>query len=100
MPIPVARVHCRDQIYSPFSGQPADHKGVPNKKDPTLLFVYYGDPGIYTYSSQRLRNEMNEDIEYLDAEAIHNHIDIEGGLILEVITDMDGANYYGFAPAE
>jgi hypothetical protein len=100
MSIPVVRVHCRDQIYSPYSGQPADGKDGPNKKDPTLLFVYYGNPGIYAYSSQRLRNLMNEDIEYLDAEAIHTHIDIDGGLIMEVMTDVNGVNYYGFAPAD
>ena len=100
MSIPVVRIHCRDQICSPFSGQPADGKDGPNKKDPTLLFVYYGDPGIYAYSSQRLRNLMNEDIEYLDAEALHTHADIDGGFILEVETDLNGVNYYGFAPAE
>ena len=100
MSIPVARVHCRDPIFSPFSGQPAEVKGAPNKKDPTLLFVYYGETGFYAYVSQRLMNSMNEDIEYLDAEELHTHIDIDGGLILEVETDVRGVNYYGFAPVE
>lgn len=100
MPIPVARIHCREQIYSPYSGLPADGKDGPNKHDPTLLFIYYGEPGIYAYSSQRLRNLLNEDIEYLDAEALHNHIEIEGGLVLEVETDVKGISYYGFAPAD
>ena len=100
MPVPLVRVHSRDQIYSPFSGQLAESNSVPNKKDPTLLFVYHGETGFYTYVSQRLMNSMNEDIEYLDAEALHTHIDIEGGLILEVETDVRGVNYYGFAPAE
>ena len=99
MPIPSVRVHCRDQIFSPYSGLPADGKDGPNKKDPTLLFVYNGNAGIYTYVSQRFNHSLNEDIEYLDAEALHAHTDIDGGLIMEVMTDLNGANYYGFAPA-
>jgi hypothetical protein len=97
MPIPIARVHCRDQIFSPYSGLPADGKDGPNKKDPTLLFVYYGNSGIYAYFSQRLRYSMNEDIEYLEPENLHASINIDGGLIIEVETD-NGVNYYGFAP--
>lgn len=99
MPIPIARVHCRDRIFSPYSGLPADGKDGPNKKDPTLLFIYYGNNGIYAYASQRLKYSLNEDIEYLDPENLHASIDIDGGLILEVETDS-GVNYYGFAPAE
>jgi len=99
MPIPIVRVHYRDQIFSPFSGQPADSKEGPNKNDPTLLFVYYGNSGIYAYTSQRLRYSMSEDIEYLDAENLHSSINIDGGLVMEVETD-NGVNYFGFAPAE
>ena len=98
MSVPVVRVHCRDPIFSPYSGMPADGKDGPNKKDSTLLFVYHGNSGFYAYVSERLRYAMNEDIEYLDIEALHTHIDIEGGLILEVMTDLDNPNYYGFAP--
>ena len=97
MPIPVARVHSRDQIFSPYSGQPAEDRGKPNKKDPTLLFVYHGDPGFYAYISERLKYAMNEDIEYLEPENLHASIDIDGGLIMEVETDAT-VNYYGFAP--
>lgn len=100
MPIPIVRVHSRDPIFSPYSGMPADGKDGPNKKDPTLLFVYHGNPGIYTYVSERLRYLMNEDIEYLDTESLHTHIDIDGGLVMEVMTDVEGANYYGFAPVQ
>ena len=99
MPIPVVRIHCRDQIFSPFSGQAADGKNGPNKTDPTLLFVYYGGDGIYAHASERLRYSLTEDIEYLDAEDIHKSIEIDGGLVLEVETD-NGVNYYGFAPEE
>jgi len=98
MSIPVVRVHCRDQIFSPFSGLPADGKDGPNKKDPTLLFVYYEKTSIYAYISQRLRYSLNEDIEYLEPENLHAAIDIDGGLIMEVETDREGVNYYGFAP--
>lgn len=100
MPIPIARIHYREQIYSPYSGQSADSRDGPNRKDPALLFVYYEEAGIYAYVSQRLRHSMNEDIEYLAAENLHASIDIDGGLILEVETDWNGVNYYGFAPAE
>lgn len=98
MPIPIARVHCRDQIFSPYSGLPADGKDGPNKKDPTLLFVYHGDVGFYAYVSERLKYSLNEDIQYLEPENLHASIDIDGGLILEVETDS-AVNYYGFAPA-
>ena len=97
MPISVARIHCRDRIFSPFSGQPADGKGGPNKKDPTLLLVYYGDKGVYAYVSPRLKNALNEDIEYLEPENLHTGIDIDDALVLEVETDV-GVNYYVFAP--
>jgi hypothetical protein len=99
MPIPIARVHCRDQIFSPYSGLPAESKDGPNKKDPTLLFIYYGNTGIYAYASQRLKYSLNDDIEYLEPENLHASIDIDGGIIIEVETD-NGINYYGFAPAE
>ena len=97
MPISIARVHCRDQIFSPFSGQPADGKHGPNDNDPTLLLVYHGDSGIYSYVSPRLKSALNEDIEYLEPENLHTGIDIDDGLILEVETDV-GVNYYVFAP--
>ena len=97
MPIPVARVHSRDRIFSPFSGQPAEDKHGPNKKDPTLLLVYHGDSGMYAYVSPRLKNSLNEDIEYLEPENLHAGIDMDDALILEVETDL-GVNYYVFAP--
>ena len=99
MPVPVARVHCRDLIFSPFSGEPAEVKSGPNKSDATLLFIYHGDPGFYAFVSERLKYAMNEDIEYLEPENLHAAIDIDGGVILEVETDS-AINYYGFAPAE
>ena len=98
MPVPVARVHCRDPIFSPFSGEPAEVDGGPNKEDATLLFVYHGDPGFYSYVSERLKFAMNEDIEYLEPENLHSAVDIDGGLIIEVEADSM-VNYYGFAPA-
>lgn len=99
MPVPLARVHCRDQIFSPYSGLPADGREGPNKKDPTLLFVYYGDKGIFAYVSERFKYAASEDIEYLSPQNIHKSIDIDGALILEVETDS-GLKYYGFAPKE
>jgi hypothetical protein len=100
MPIPVARVHCRDQIFSPYSGQPADGKNGINRNDPTLLFIYHGEPGSYAYVSKRVEFLLQEDIEVLAAEDLHRHLDVDGGLILEVLTDTDDPSYYGFAPAE
>ena len=98
MPVPVARVHCLDPIFSPFSGEPAQTEDGPNNEDSTLLFIYHGDSGFYTYVSERLKYAMNEDIEYLEPENLHAAIDIDGGLILEVEVDIT-VNYYGFAPA-
>ena len=100
MPVPVVRVHCRDPIYSPFSGEPVVSKEGPNRKDSTLLFIYYGDSGIYAHVSERLKYALHEDIQYLDAESLHNSIDIDGAFVMEVETDVNGINYYGFAPPE
>ena len=100
MSIPIVRVHSRDQIFSPYSGLSADGKDGPNIKDSTLLFVYHHDPGFYTYVSERLKYAMNEDMESFSPEALHTHIHIDGGLIFEVETDIQGLDYYGFAPAE
>jgi hypothetical protein len=100
MSIPVAIIHCRDQIFSPYSGLPADPGGEPNTKDPTLLFIYHGVPGIYTYVSKRLEYLLNEDVESIVAGNLHDHLDIDGGLILEVVNDTDDPSFYGFAPKE
>jgi len=100
MSLPTARIHCLEQVFSPFSGLPADGEGGPNEKDPTLLFVYYGNAGDYAYISNRLQNLVDGNVESIDIGMLHSALSIDGGLILEVDTDWNGVNFYGFAPAD
>lgn len=97
MPVAHARIHYLGQVYSPFSGLPADGDGGPNKADSTLLFVYYGDAGDFAYIAQRIRNDLT-DAEGTDPESLATALNIDGGIILEVDTDWNGINWYGFAP--
>jgi len=99
MSIPTTRIHCLEQIFSPFSGLPADGEDGPNGKDSTLLFVYYGTAGEYAYISKRLQNLVDGNIEDIDIGTLHSVLSVDGGLILEVDTDWNGVNFYGFAPA-
>ena len=99
MPLPVAKVHCLEQIFSPFSGLPADGDDGCNEKDSTLLFVYYGNAGLYAYVSERLQALVDGDVEDMDIEVLHSIASVDGGLVLEVDTDHNGINFYGFAPA-
>jgi hypothetical protein len=99
MSLPTARIHCPDQIFSPFSGLPTDGEDGPNEKDSTLLFVYYGNAGDYAYISKRLQNLLDGNIESIAIETLHSVLSVDGGLILEVDTDWNGVNFYGFAPA-
>ena len=59
MAVAYAKIHYLDQIYSPFSGLPADGESGPNESDPTLLFVYYGNAGDFAYILQQRRNEIS-----------------------------------------
>ena len=98
MSLPIARVRRLEQIFSPFSGLPADGKDGPNENDPTLLFVYYGNTGEYAYVSKRLQGSMEGNIEDVDIKELHSTLSIDGGHVFEVDTDWNGVNYYGFAP--
>jgi len=100
MPLPVASIHCLEQIFSPFSGLPAEKEEEPNEKDPTLLFIYYGDAAIYAYVSKRVHAIVDGDVEDLEIEELTKAISIDGGLMLEVDTDWNGVNFYGFAPVD
>jgi hypothetical protein len=98
MPTPITKTHCLSQVYSPFSGMPADGDDGPNEKDPTLLFVWYGCSGQFEYISERLQTVGGEDFD--DVSEVCKAIDIKGAIVLEVDTDWNGINYYGFAPTE
>lgn len=102
MALPVARISHLGRIFSPFSGLPIDGKDMdgPNIQDPTLLFVYYANAGMHAYVSQRLMNLSDVDVENTDIDELAGLLSVGGGLILEVDTDWNGLNYYGFAPLE
>jgi hypothetical protein len=96
MAVSLARTHHLGQVYSPFSGQPADGDDGPNEGDPTLLFVSYG--GEFAYVSDRLKALVDVVAENVDMADLTDVLTIDGGLILEVDTDWNGVNHYGFAP--
>jgi len=86
--------------HSPFSGLPAEVDDEPNKDDPTLVFVYYGDAGLHAYISPRLLDVLDDGGEETDPLEFAHRLQIDGGLIFIVDTDWNGLNYYGFAPTE
>jgi hypothetical protein len=96
--LPIARVHHLGQIFSPFSGHPSDGENGPNVEDASLLFVFYGDASSFAFVSVRIQELIHADVASLEIKDLANLLEIEGGLILEVDTDWNGINYYGFAP--
>jgi hypothetical protein len=91
--------YLEETIYSPFSGLAADIEGEINEKDPTLLFIYYGNTGDYAYVSERIKGLIQDDIESVDVETLPSMISIDGGFVLRIDADWNGVNYIGFAPA-
>ena len=100
MPLPTVKFAYLETIHSPFSGLPAEVDDEPNQKDPTLLFAYHGDAGLYAYISPRLLDVLEDDGEETDPLELAHGLQIDGGLIFIVDTDWNGLNYYGFAPEE
>jgi hypothetical protein len=100
MALPTAQFRYLEAIYSPLSGLPAEVEDEPNEDDPTLLFAYYGDAGLYAYTSPRLLDVLDDDGEETDPLNLVEGLQIDGGLVLIVDTDWSGVNYYGFAPTE
>ena len=98
MAVPIVKIHYTGQVYSPFSGEPADGETGPNETDASVLFVYYGNAGEFAYVSDRMKTLTDLDREQLDIEALHGAITINGGVIMEVDNDWNGVNHYGFAP--
>jgi hypothetical protein len=100
MPLPTVEFAYLGMIHSPFSGLPAESDDDPNEDDPTLLFAYYGNAGLYGYISPRLRDVLKDDGDDTDPLELAQDLQIDGGLMLTVDTDWNGLNYYGFAPAD
>ena len=102
MALPTVEMNYPGQIYSPFSGRPADTDDGANRDDPTLLFVYYGNAGIWEYVSPRLAPDLEEDRDELELDPIEltELLEADSGLTMVVDTGWNGLNYYGFAPAD
>ena len=100
MALSVGRIKSENQIYSPFSGLPAHGEDGPNEEDPTLLFVYYGDAGLYGYVSEHLQSIIGNDVEETLVEDMHSVVSDDGGFILEVDAGWNGVNTYGFKPVD
>ena len=87
------------QVFSPYSGLPADGEDGVNETDSTLLFVYYGDAGLFAFISDRLTNILEVSEEEVTIEDIQKAImKLNGAFVLKVDTGWNGANSYGFAP--
>lgn len=100
MPLTVAKVRCLEQIFSPYSGLPADGEDGPNESDSTLLFIYSAEVGEYSHVSDLLRGTVDGDVEDLEIEELCERLSGSGMLVLEVDADWNGVNFYGFAPKE
>lgn len=99
MAIQEIQVKNQEQIYSPYSGLPADGDNGPNKKDDTLLFVYYGNSGGFGYISERIIINTDKDPDDLSVDEIKASASIAGAFIVTVDTGWNGLNSYGFAPS-
>ena len=102
MPLPTIEISYLNQIYSPFSGLPAETDDSANEADSTLLFIYYGNASIWDYVSPRLTPGLVEDQDELELDPfdLAKILEAQGGLVMVVDTDWNGVNYYGFAPAD
>jgi len=100
MTINIVEIHYLGQIYSPFSGLPADGEDGPNENDPTLLFVHYGDAGQYAYAAPRINEHVEIDDSEPGVDELAENLAIDGGMIIQANCDWNGINTYGFAPAD
>jgi hypothetical protein len=95
-------VSSEEPIFSPFSGEPVDGEEGCNAADPTLQWVFYGDPAITVHVGTYLRDALglagDEDESTVALERIRTAIGDAGGLVLEVNTGWNGTNCYGFVP--
>lgn len=91
-------------VFSPFTGAVADGPDGPNENDPSLLFVHYGNAGLYAYISKtvidHLHGEDTADIEGLTPDELIDQLSLPNAFALEVDTSRDGTKYYGFAAFE
>jgi hypothetical protein len=62
MPIASVAFTFEGMVHSPFSGLPAETEDEANVSDPTLLFTWYGDSGLYGYLSLRLADRLPDDV--------------------------------------
>jgi len=78
-------------MFSPFTGLPATSDEGANANDPSLIFAYYGNAGMYDSNLEETmeKAEIDEDV---DPTEIESGVD----LIFEVDTGFDGVNYYGY----
>lgn len=97
MPLPLIPVRFLDQIFSPFTGLPADGEEGANERDDSLLFVFYGNAGEFAHISRRVLSAV-PGAENIQPEDLATRLSLPGGLVLMVDTDWNGVNYYGFAP--
>jgi len=104
MPLTVARVEAElDQVYCPFSGKAIQDDDGEIAKLPSLLFVYYGNAGLYAYVSEQFLGFVKEaNLECEDGlpadgpEEIAPKLDVKTAFLLEVDAGRNGVNAYGF----
>jgi len=89
-----------ESIFSPYTGEAIDGPNGPNESDPSLLFIYYGDAGVYAYISKATKKNLESkgivDAEELEPKDLIANLDIETAFSLEVDSGWNGINYYGF----
>jgi len=103
--ITVVGVEYQEQIFSPFSGKPADGEEGPNEKDESLQWIYYGDAGLFGYvspifASMAKAAGVSSVEEIGDPEDLIAKVALPNSLVFKVDTGWNGTNYYCFAAAE
>lgn len=87
-------------VHSPFNGQPSELDDEDNCADPTLLFTWYGDSGLYGYISVRLADRLPEDVHDLEPLELAERLRIDNLVVFVVNANWGGINYYCYAPAD
>ena len=90
-------------VYSPFTGSRADSVDEGEVPDSSVLFVYYGDAGLYAHMSEAVRDNLrsrgfSQDPEEVSPGDLIEALEIPGAIALEVDAGWNGVNTYGFAP--
>ena len=93
----VIRIKQQETILSPFSGEPAEINGEPNSSDQSLLFIYLGMIGEFSYVSDSLTEKTGKGQDDISIDDVVEFSGTDGVAIFESDGEWNGLVYYGFS---